>query len=162
MRPLPTRESAVSVSPSPRPAPKTPRIHGVLGGHRGSRVIVSDHADSLAVGGVWSELVSAVSSLMCRERTGKFSDVCLPSHKQSPNSQAFPQPQRPIHCDQEQGIRFDEQGSPGRQHRPPSPGARANLSVRVLGPKVRVSVDLGGFACAASRRFHFGSRSAEF
>jgi hypothetical protein len=42
---LPSREAPVSGPPSPRPAPKTPRTHGLLGGHRQSRVIVSDDTD---------------------------------------------------------------------------------------------------------------------
>jgi hypothetical protein len=48
MRPLPSREPTVSGPPSPGPAPKTPRQHGVLGGHRHSRNIVSDDTDSMA------------------------------------------------------------------------------------------------------------------
>jgi hypothetical protein len=67
----------------------------------------------MAVLAVCGELVSAVRSLIYAENSGKFSDSGLPGWNQSRSSQGFPQPQRPIPRDQEQGIRFDEQGNPG-------------------------------------------------
>ena len=47
-RPLPSREPAVSGPLQPRPAPKTPRQHGVSGDQQPSRVKVSDNTDKMA------------------------------------------------------------------------------------------------------------------
>ena len=89
-------------------------------------------------GGACGELVSAVSSLIYRKSTGKFSKTWLPSWNQSRNSQVFPQPQRPIPCDLDQGIRFDEQGYPGRRHRLPSFGNGVNPPLHDLGRRMRI------------------------
>jgi len=55
-------------------APKPRGIAGIARDVLGWMERVSAHEDSMAVDGVWGELVSGVRSLLSRENTGNFSD----------------------------------------------------------------------------------------
>ncbi len=154
---------------STRPQPPKPRgiarfsrtLASYLGG-------VSAHADSMAVGGVGGELVSATNSLICRGSTGNSTEIGPTWRRIDHGSRAGPQGSRRISRDQERGTDSRAQGISLWEQRTPAVLSRLPVALTVptqfVADLVRShasSADSRESSYTGNYRFHFGCCPAE-
>ena len=126
-------ESPVSGGLPKSDPPQTPRIRANPAHCDRRRLIVSTTADSMAVGGVECELVSAGRSLICRENTGNFVRFEHRGGRLGRASSADPVGLKQIPYGGKQGIFSSEQGTPGAEQGIDTPCFRTACELRRLG-----------------------------